>query len=380
MANGQPRWDAFVSHASEDKAFVRLLVGHLNRLGARTWYDEFELTPGDSLIASIDRGLAESRYGLLVLTPAFLGRPWTEYERRGLASRHVHEGRVVVIPIWLGVDHAEVARLSPTLADQFAIVAGTDASLEVAVKALAVIRPDQAQAYVRRLQLDALIGDAADVLLTRDRVTPREPPMRYEKLPRSLLTRISVVHQVFADVMELSWEQTVRNFQGDLRPDREIAIWEAMAAVYLEVSRSMPAVPKRDIFRAVLERSANATDGLGETDEGRAVLDAYRRLEEGTRRLESDDDQPFYGPLTVEPNFERQLRRGVPRSPERSLNALSLDEPARFDGGREGRDDVLVGRDAPRRWRDSVSTPTVPSAPAGPTPAAYAVLSARSGA
>src|SRR4051812_46524779 len=77
-------WDAFISHASEDKGYVRELAAQLTRLGVRVWYDEFELRPGDSLVASIDKGLASSRFGVLILTPAFLGKPWTEYERRGL--------------------------------------------------------------------------------------------------------------------------------------------------------------------------------------------------------------------------------------------------------------------------------------------------------
>jgi hypothetical protein len=45
-----PKWDAFISHAAEDKdAFVRPLAVALQSLGARIWYDEFSLRLGDSL-------------------------------------------------------------------------------------------------------------------------------------------------------------------------------------------------------------------------------------------------------------------------------------------------------------------------------------------
>jgi hypothetical protein len=60
-------WDAFVSHASEDKAFVRLLAVALTSWGAKVWYDEFTLKLGDSLSQSIDKGLAQSHYGIVVL-------------------------------------------------------------------------------------------------------------------------------------------------------------------------------------------------------------------------------------------------------------------------------------------------------------------------
>ena len=61
------QWDAFISHAWEDKeSFVRPLAHALTALGATVWYDEFSLKLGDSLSASIDRGLAGSRYGIVV--------------------------------------------------------------------------------------------------------------------------------------------------------------------------------------------------------------------------------------------------------------------------------------------------------------------------
>ena len=53
--------DIFISHASEDKGvIVRPLAIILERLSIRVWYDEFSLQLGDSLIASIDKGLHES--------------------------------------------------------------------------------------------------------------------------------------------------------------------------------------------------------------------------------------------------------------------------------------------------------------------------------
>ena len=44
------RWDAFISHASEDKEkFVRPLAHKLTLMNIEVWYDEFTLKVGDSL-------------------------------------------------------------------------------------------------------------------------------------------------------------------------------------------------------------------------------------------------------------------------------------------------------------------------------------------
>ena len=66
-------WDVFISHATEDKeAIARPLADALRDGGLRVWYDEFSLTLGDSLRQSIDRGLARSLFGVVVVSPSFL--------------------------------------------------------------------------------------------------------------------------------------------------------------------------------------------------------------------------------------------------------------------------------------------------------------------
>jgi hypothetical protein len=65
-------FDAFICHASDDKEeFVRPLAERLKKCGLKIWFDEFTLTIGDSLRRSIDRGLANSRFGIVVISPSF---------------------------------------------------------------------------------------------------------------------------------------------------------------------------------------------------------------------------------------------------------------------------------------------------------------------
>jgi hypothetical protein len=114
-------YDVFISHASEDKEDVaRPLAAHLQNLGLRIWLDEFELTLGDSLRRTIDRGLSRSRYGLVILSPAFFRKEWLNKELDGLVARE--DGREkVVLPIWHNVNAADILKYSPTLADKVAV-------------------------------------------------------------------------------------------------------------------------------------------------------------------------------------------------------------------------------------------------------------------
>src|SRR5262245_33346133 len=94
------QFDAFISYATEDKeTFVRPLAHALTALGASVWYDEFALKLGDSLSASIDKGLAKSRYGIVVLSKAFIAKPWPQRELQGLVAREMG-GMSTILPVW----------------------------------------------------------------------------------------------------------------------------------------------------------------------------------------------------------------------------------------------------------------------------------------
>ena len=117
----QKQYDVFVSHASEDKAgFVRPFVDSLKAKGVEVWYDEFELQVGDRLRHSIDNGLRNSRYGIVVLSEAFFKKEWPQRELDGLFAREIH-GEKVILPIWHKISKNEVLSYSPIIADLLAI-------------------------------------------------------------------------------------------------------------------------------------------------------------------------------------------------------------------------------------------------------------------
>ncbi len=115
------KYDVFVSHASEDKeAFVKPLVIALQIAGYKVWYDEFTLKVGDSLRRSIDSGLSNSRYGIVVFSNAFFEKNWTQYELDGLVDREMN-GHKVILPIWHLVSKDQVQNYSPSLSDKKAL-------------------------------------------------------------------------------------------------------------------------------------------------------------------------------------------------------------------------------------------------------------------
>lgn len=132
-------FDVFISHASEDKAdVVRPLAKALKAGGLSVWYDEFELRIGDSLRRKIDRGLAGSRFGIVVLSQAFFGRGWPEYELDGLVTRAV-SGEQILLPIWHNVTKREVIGYSPSLADRLARSTATHTVEDIAAEIIEVV-------------------------------------------------------------------------------------------------------------------------------------------------------------------------------------------------------------------------------------------------
>lgn len=124
--------DVFISHASEDKDdFVRPLANALINEGLDVWYDEMTLRIGDSLRQKIDKGLANSRVGLVILSPAFINKGWTNYELDGIVTRTV-SGEQILLPIWHNITKQQVVDFSPSLADKVARSTATHTIEEIA--------------------------------------------------------------------------------------------------------------------------------------------------------------------------------------------------------------------------------------------------------
>lgn len=132
-------YDVFISHASEDKDdFVREFATTLTNKGLKVWYDEFALRIGDSLRQKIDKGLAKSRVGLVVLSPFFIAKGWTNYELDGIVTRNI-SGEQILLPIWHNLTKQDVINFSPSLADKVARSTATHTIDEISNEILDLI-------------------------------------------------------------------------------------------------------------------------------------------------------------------------------------------------------------------------------------------------
>jgi len=91
----------------------------LRKRGFRIWLDDWCLEVGASLTRSIGEGLRTSRYGIVVLSPAFFRKRWPQEELAALLAQERLEARVV-LPVWFGLCAEEVREQAPLLADRVA--------------------------------------------------------------------------------------------------------------------------------------------------------------------------------------------------------------------------------------------------------------------
>jgi len=226
-----PDYDVFISHAREDKEVIaKPIATALSTLGVSVWYDGFALKVGDSLSRSMDEGLSRSRYGIVILSKSFLGKPWPDYELRSLVTKEIELGKVI-LPIWSGVEREEVFSFSHMLADKFALQ-HTEGNLNALVaELLAIIRPDISLRLGRLLRAGFERIEGVEVAPNNIRVGPGVK--RYSQLPRHLFVRAAIVGRTFEEHQLDSIEDFCDDFLFDTHPDQEIAIWEAMALCYL---------------------------------------------------------------------------------------------------------------------------------------------------
>jgi hypothetical protein len=129
--------DVFISHALEDKDDIaRPLARKLMSQGMTVWFDEFELTLGDSIRGKIEEGLRTSRYGIVILSESFFARKWPRRELDALF--HLEEREKRILPVWHELTADEVRSHSPLLADRVAVStkAGLDKIVQEVLRAL----------------------------------------------------------------------------------------------------------------------------------------------------------------------------------------------------------------------------------------------------
>ena len=200
--------DLFVSHASEDKdSFVRSLVEALINESLSVWFDEFELQIGDSLRRKIDEGLSRSSYGLVVFSPAFFEKHWTQYEVDGLIARQ-NAGERVILPIWHRLTRDEIAQQSPSLMDIIALNSANDSVEVIASKVAAVVRKSTPSRPTTQPPTQPQSGDvdrAFGVFYVAPSGTEEPPPGPIQKDPMGWFRKTDGWMSVVANDQELEY-------------------------------------------------------------------------------------------------------------------------------------------------------------------------------
>lgn len=121
-AVASPVHDVFLSHASEDKdAIARPLKEALEERGLSVWFDEIKIRVGQSIRQEIEKGIASARFGVVIVSPAFFKKQWTQAELDALFARRMDSGRSMILPVWHHISKDEVLAQSPLLAGVLAL-------------------------------------------------------------------------------------------------------------------------------------------------------------------------------------------------------------------------------------------------------------------
>ena len=105
---------AFISHDSKDKdSIVRNLADYLNKAWCPVWYDEYSLSPGDSLVDKINEGLKKCEFCIIILSKNFIkNKRWANAEFDSIVSQQIRNGTKKIIPIWYDVTEDEVSQFN----------------------------------------------------------------------------------------------------------------------------------------------------------------------------------------------------------------------------------------------------------------------------
>ena len=98
-AHDQKKVKIFISHSSKDKKFARTLRDSFHSENIDTWFDEDDILVGDDFVESMEKGLKESDFIVIVLSPNFSTGPWAKKEYRTALTEQIDKGIIKILPI-----------------------------------------------------------------------------------------------------------------------------------------------------------------------------------------------------------------------------------------------------------------------------------------
>lgn len=125
--------DVFLCHAWDDrKGVAKDLHDLLEALNVSVWFSEKDVLLGATLLREIDKGLAKSRVGIVLVTPALLRRLAGE----GIADKELSAllARDLLVPIVHDTTYEALREISPLLGSRSGLNSAEDTMENIAAK------------------------------------------------------------------------------------------------------------------------------------------------------------------------------------------------------------------------------------------------------
>jgi hypothetical protein len=132
--------DVFLCHAWDDrKGPAKELHDLLESRHVSVWFSEKDVTLGSSLLREIDKGLARSRVGIVLVTPALLRRVQAE----GIADKELSAllARDLLVPIVHGTTYEALREVSPLLGSRSGLSTAEEPMAGIAAKLAELVAP-----------------------------------------------------------------------------------------------------------------------------------------------------------------------------------------------------------------------------------------------
>jgi hypothetical protein len=125
--------DTFLCHAWDDrKGAAKELHDLLESRSVSVWFSEKDVVLGASLLREIDKGLANSRVGIVLVTPAFLRR----VEAEGVADKELSAllARDLLVPVVHDTTYEALREISPLLGSRSGLSTAEEPMADIAAK------------------------------------------------------------------------------------------------------------------------------------------------------------------------------------------------------------------------------------------------------
>lgn len=132
--------DVFLCHAWDDRNdAAKELHDLLESKGVSVWFSEKDVLLGSSLLREIDKGLAKSRVGIVLVTPSFIKRVKGE----GIADKELSAllARDLLVPIVHNTTYEELREVSPLLGSRSGLSTTEESMFEIASKLAELVAP-----------------------------------------------------------------------------------------------------------------------------------------------------------------------------------------------------------------------------------------------